>query len=185
MRNPKPETRMTIECPSTNDGKRTSRLSRPSALGFRHSFVVGHWSFVIIPLLGLLFAVTRLSAQNYSIDWFTIDGGGGSSSGGSYTLSGTIGQPDAGTLSGGTYALEGGFWPGIVVPSTGEAPTLFIQVFGANVVISWVPGTPGFTLEQTDNLSSPSWSAGPAGNPTSPIPATTGTKYYRLRKPSL
>src|SRR5438093_13726584 len=106
MRNPKPETRMTIECPSTNDGKRTSRLSRPSALGFRHSFV-------IIPLLGLLFAVTRLSAQNYSIDWFTTDGGGGSSSGGSYTLSGTIGQPDAGTSSGGTYTLEGGFWPGI------------------------------------------------------------------------
>jgi hypothetical protein len=35
-------------------------------------------------------------AQNYSIDWFTIDGGGGTSTGGVYSVSGTIGQPDAG-----------------------------------------------------------------------------------------
>ncbi len=47
-----------------------------------------------------------------SITWYTIDGGGGTSSGGGFTLSGTIGQPDAGTLSGGTFTLKGGFWPG-------------------------------------------------------------------------
>jgi len=40
----------------------------------------------------------------------TIDGGGGTSTGGSYELSGTIGQPDAGQMSGGSYALTGGFW---------------------------------------------------------------------------
>src|SRR5256884_5487033 len=58
------------------------------------------------------------------------------SSGGNYTLSGTVGQPDAGTLSGGNYTLEGGFWPGIVVPATGGAPTLFIQLSTNNVIIS-------------------------------------------------
>ena len=36
--------------------------------------------------------------QNYSIDWFTIDGGGGTSTGGVYAVSGTIGQPDAGLV---------------------------------------------------------------------------------------
>lgn len=46
----------------------------------------------------------------YSISWYTIDGGGGASAGAPYTLQGTAGQPDAGTLSGGDYTLTGGFW---------------------------------------------------------------------------
>ena len=47
----------------------------------------------------------------YDLTWNTIDGGGGTSTGGVYSLSGTIGQPDAGTLTGGgTYTLNGGFW---------------------------------------------------------------------------
>ncbi len=51
------------------------------------------------------------SADTYTIDWYTIDGGGAMNLiGGAYTLSGTIGQPDAGTQSGGTYKLDGGFW---------------------------------------------------------------------------
>lgn len=49
-------------------------------------------------------------AQSYTITWGTVDGGGGTSTGGGYTLSGTIGQPDAGGLSGGSYTLIGGFW---------------------------------------------------------------------------
>jgi hypothetical protein len=49
---------------------------------------------------------------DYSIDWYTIDGGGGQSSGGQYILTGTIGQPDAGYLDGDNYELLGGFWVG-------------------------------------------------------------------------
>ncbi len=50
-------------------------------------------------------------AQDYAIDWHTIDGGGEMwSTGGSYELGGTIGQPDAGLMSGGDYVLSGGFW---------------------------------------------------------------------------
>jgi len=49
--------------------------------------------------------------QVYDLSWYTIDGGGHTwSTGGSYTLGGTVGQPDAGNLSGGTYTLGGGFW---------------------------------------------------------------------------
>ena len=45
----------------------------------------------------------------------TIDGGGGTSTGGNFVLSGTIGQPDASEQpsTGGDYALAGGFWAGI------------------------------------------------------------------------
>lgn len=50
-------------------------------------------------------------AQTYDLSWYTIDGGGGYSAGGSYTLEGTIGQPDAGgPMVGGPYELTGGFW---------------------------------------------------------------------------
>ncbi|RIK66750.1 MAG: hypothetical protein DCC65_08450 [Planctomycetota bacterium] len=48
------------------------------------------------------------------IDWHTIDGGGGVSSGGGLTLVGTIGQHDAGSpdapLTGGGFTVVGGFW---------------------------------------------------------------------------
>ena len=49
----------------------------------------------------------------YDLTWWTVDGGGGTLSGGGYTLMGTVGQADAGpALAGGGYALEGGFWAG-------------------------------------------------------------------------
>jgi hypothetical protein len=51
-----------------------------------------------------------------TIPWYTIDGGGGTSSGGTFVLSGTIGQPDAGTLTGGAFTLRGGFWNGVNAP---------------------------------------------------------------------
>ncbi|MFZ4576322.1 MAG: hypothetical protein ACOYN0_18205, partial [Phycisphaerales bacterium] len=65
--------------------------------------------------LGLLFPLIAAAPAfgQYSISWYTVDGGGGTSSGGTYTLSGTIGQPDAGApLTGGTFTLVGGFWAG-------------------------------------------------------------------------
>jgi hypothetical protein len=52
------------------------------------------------------------SNGQYDISWHTIDGGGGTSAGGQYVLTGTIGQPDAAWSSGGNYELLGGFWAG-------------------------------------------------------------------------
>ena len=63
------------------------------------------------------------SQAGYSIDWYTIDGGGAmNSSGGSYSLSGSIGQPDAGTLGNGSYSLVGGFWGGAAINYTVYLP---------------------------------------------------------------
>ncbi len=52
------------------------------------------------------------SGGGYDLSWSVIAGGGGSSSGVSYALAGTIGQTDAGALSGATFTLAGGFWAG-------------------------------------------------------------------------
>ncbi len=55
-------------------------------------------------------AAPAAPAGTYVISPWTVDGGGGVSSGGVYTLRGTLGQPDAGALTGGVYTLVGGFW---------------------------------------------------------------------------
>jgi len=65
-----------------------------------------------IKVILLLLLLASAANAGYNISWHTIDGGGGRSSGGSYVLTGTIGQPDAGAMSGGDYELLGGFWPG-------------------------------------------------------------------------
>ena len=56
--------------------------------------------------------VASTASAEYELSWYTIDGGGGRSSGGQYELLGTIGQPDAAWSSGGDYELLGGFLPG-------------------------------------------------------------------------
>jgi hypothetical protein len=66
--------------------------------------------------LGVLLGIVAPAVAEFAIPWHTIDGGGGmNSSGGSFTLSGTIGQPDASqtVMSGGGFTLTGGFWAGV------------------------------------------------------------------------
>lgn len=65
-------------------------------------------------VIGLLVAsmVAAEGPAEYEIVWHTIDAGGGTSQGGEYSLSGTIGQADAGWSAGDGYEILGGFWPG-------------------------------------------------------------------------
>jgi hypothetical protein len=101
----------------------------------------------------------RSWAQSYSIDWYKIAGGGGTSSNGQYTLSGTIGQPDASdAMTGGNYSLTGGFWSLISVVQTPGAPALTITHSGNSVIVSW-PLTAGFVLEQNSDLRTINWTA--------------------------
>jgi hypothetical protein len=104
--------------------------------------------------LGLAAAVGLTAgacAQSYSIDWYTIDGGGGTSTGGVYSVSGTIGQPDAGgPMTNGEYSVTGGFWALPTAVQVTNAPTLTIApATPGNATISWSPNTPGFVLQET------------------------------------
>ena len=76
-----------------------------------HTIKTHHLKIILLFTLVLFLSSPRTLAQTYEITWSTIDGGGGRSTGDSYTLEGTIGQPDAGLMSGGSYVLAGGFWP--------------------------------------------------------------------------
>ena len=85
-----------------------------------------HTKLSTLALVTLLLIMLTASASNaritfaaprdtgYTIDWYTIDGGGILNiTGGTYSMSGTIGQPDAGALNGTGYTLNGGFWQNI------------------------------------------------------------------------
>ena len=66
------------------------------------------WPLAIV----LLALAASPAAAQYEISWWTVDGGGATGAvGGTYTLSGTAGQPDAGgPYAGGSYTLHSGFW---------------------------------------------------------------------------
>ena len=75
-------------------------------------------------------------AQPYSIDWYKISGGGGTSTNGQYSLSATVGQHDAGgPMTGGTFSLTGGFWALFAVQTPG-APTLRIFLTTTNTAVA-------------------------------------------------
>ncbi|HMP84964.1 MAG TPA: hypothetical protein PKA41_19915 [Verrucomicrobiota bacterium] len=136
----------------------------------------------------ILTAMTAIScciAQNYSLDWSTIDSGGGDSVGGTYSLSGTIGQPDAGAMSGGNFSLQGGFWTIAAVQIPG-APLLTIRATSTNtVIISWPSPSTGFSLHQNSDLATTNWipSAIPDDDgftKTVIINAPVGNQFFRL-----
>lgn len=140
------------------------------------------WPFI----LGLVLSTICFSApgQNYSIDWYTIDGGGGTSTGGVYSVSGTIGQPDAGIMAGGNYSVTGGFWSLIPVQTAGAPALTIVPATPGQATISWTPPTSGFVLQESASLSPTNWINSPSGA-TNPVvvPTTSQTKFYRLHQP--
>lgn len=135
----------------------------------------------------------RASGQSYSIDWWTVDGGGGTSTGGVFAVSGTIGQPDAGTMTGGGFVLQGGFWGVVAAVQTPGAPYLSVFRTTTNtVVVSWpLADAEGWTLQCTTNLVSGGsvWANIPPPYQTNGAnlqyiePAPLGNRFYRLYKP--
>lgn len=143
------------------------------------------------PFAGLVAAfalAASASAPNYSVDWFKVASGGGASTNGQYSVSGTIGQPDAGAMSGGNYTLQGGFWGVVATIQTPGAPLLTITPSGANVIISWPSPSSGFGLQENPDLNPANWSAVPSTNNDNgtiksiTVPARPGNRFYRLMK---
>lgn len=77
-------------------------MSRPNTL-----------SWLLLSLASLAFAPS--AHAQYTIDWYTVDGGGGASVGGTFSLEGTAGQADVGfgMSAGGTlFCVTTGYWEG-------------------------------------------------------------------------
>ena len=140
-------------------------------------------------ILGLLIP-TMSFAQQYSIDWYKIAGGGGTSTGATYQVTGTIGQPDAsGAMTGGGFSVTGGFWSLISVVQTAGAPTLTITQSGNTVKVLWPYPSTGWTLQQNSNLAVPAnWT--PSGgisndgvNNFITVTSPAGDLFFRLQHP--
>ena len=140
----------------------------------------------------LALATNLARAQSYSIDWFTIDGGGGTSTGGVYSVSGTVGQADANSqpLTGVNFSVVGGFWSLFSVVQTPGAPLLTIRLTSTNTaLVSWPSPSTGFNLQQSTNLSAASW-ASPSEVVTDNgtikfiiVNPPAGNRFYRLIHP--
>ena len=144
----------------------------------------------LILLFGLLIP-TICVAQSYSIDWYKVSGGGGTSTGATYQVSGTIGQHDAGgPMTGGSYSLTGGFWALISVVQTPGTPNLTITVVRPDsVIVSW-PDTGNYTLQQNSSLAAAAnWTTSgyaiTTANGTNSITVSpaTGNLFFRLYNP--
>ena len=136
----------------------------------------------------LAFLVVALTAhaQSYSIDWSKIAGGGGTSTGGVYAVSGTIGQPDAGgPMTNGQYSVTGGFWSLVNVVQTPGAPLLAITFAANQAIVSWSPSVTGWTLQTNNNLATGTWGnyLGTVSNNRVTNSALTGDLFFRLKQP--
>lgn len=150
----------------------------------KNSHCISSVRFLVL-LLGLrAIAANTASAEAYSIPWQRIAGGGGTSSNGVYTLHGTLGQHEAGppAINGG-LRVTGGFWAQPIVIQTPGAPVLQIAA-GApgQVILSWVPATPGFVLQESTSLQSGVWTdvAGGSATPVT-VALGAGLRFFRLQ----
>jgi hypothetical protein len=91
----------------------------------------------------LLFASCAF-AQQFSIGWAKITGGSSTSSGGAYSVSGSISPAVAGAVSGGNYTLGNSYW-GIIAGV--QSPGVQLAITAAGLLLNG-----NFELEVNGNL---------------------------------
>ncbi|HEX3719538.1 MAG TPA: hypothetical protein VH595_16410 [Verrucomicrobiae bacterium] len=143
---------------------------------------------IIIFLFGALIS-SMASAQPYSITSYKVAAGGGTSSGGQYSLNGTAGQHDAGgPMTAGGYSLTGGFWAMYAVQTSGAPLLTILWVNPAMVKVSWPSASAGFALQQNSDLATANWSnnSGTVNDDgvtkTVTITSPSGILFFRLKK---
>ncbi len=143
-------------------------------------------------LSAMMVGVASTQGQSYAITWSTVDGGGGTSTGGVYSVSGTIGQPDASqqAMTGGNYSLVGGFWSLFAVQTPG-APYLWVTLTATNTAcVWWAVSATTWQLEATTNLvtAGSNWTTRAyvtnGANCVYLESAPAGNRFYRLQWPS-
>jgi hypothetical protein len=142
----------------------------------------------IILSFSLLIAA-RGFAGNLAVDQSSLDGGGGTCSGGRFSVTGSVGQPDAGMMRGGSFAVEAGLWSLFTVVQTPGAPVLKIVRSGATAVLSWPSAEGTFQLQSNPDLAvANGWANVPQnattnnGSVSVTVPLSPGSKFFRLKK---
>jgi hypothetical protein len=135
-------------------------------------------------------AIAPVFGQEFRIGSFTVDGGGGRSSGGAFVVEETIGQPDTGVSSGGAFVVEGGFWPGAgvqVVQVAGLPQLRIARASSAIVVVGWDDPADAYGMQEGSSLAGrwfPTARAVAADGDERRVTVfgATGTRFFRLQK---
>jgi hypothetical protein len=128
-------------------------------------------------------------AQEFSIPWFTLNGSGGSSSGGAFSLSSTIAPVASEPLSGGGFTVAGGVWSLAATVVSPDTPLLRVQLTAGGILLAWPHPSDGFQLEESPSLTAPVWSNVAAlpsvvgAEKQVILPAPPGHRFFRLHKP--
>ncbi|HNQ90500.1 MAG TPA: hypothetical protein PKM73_17945 [Verrucomicrobiota bacterium] len=141
-------------------------------------------------LFGSILVCATLHAQPYDLRWHTIAGGGGASNGGAFALSGTIGQPEAASMSDGSYTIDGGFWT-FWVNLQPLTPLLSITLDPrlSSITVSWPLPASDWRLQENRCLDSADWiqvAQTPQevdGHMQWVVELPTDRRFYRLFKP--
>ena len=114
----------------------------------RHGALRGPFSGYRVVFVAVLLCGLSPALAQYSIPWWKIGGGGGTSAGGGFSITGSIGQFDAdGPMFSDRYSVSGGFWALPVAVQVAGAPTLHIAKAAPGFAVVWwtPPSTSYFT----------------------------------------
>ncbi len=138
------------------------------------------------------------TATSFEVSWWTVDGGGGVSSGGGFEVTGAIGQPDAtARLAAGCWSIEPGFWGAYASINNAGSPPLQLQLINPTILrVRFNPGCDDWVLQYAVNLAVPpeftTWADDEPGNLTPDgeeltrdfhLPSWGPQLFFRLRKP--
>ena len=98
---------------------------------WQHELMRRRWQWALVAaLMAVLFVGTgnAYAQSDFVMLNVTHDGGGGNSTGGTFSLGSTIGQPDAGHLAGGSFTLIGGFWTPLELGPTAQPDDFILNM---------------------------------------------------------
>lgn len=134
-----------------------------------------------------------LAGAAFTIPWWTLDGGGGKSTGTTgggtvFTLTGTIGQFDttAAGSSGGPVQFTGGFWAQLADVAVAGQMLSLSRLPNGDASLQWQSNAAGWQMETSANLTN--WSdigstITTAGELTIPYDPQVPKRFFRLRHP--
>ena len=143
---------------------------------------------ILIPLGIFLIGSGVTFAGDLSVNNLRISPGGGTSSGGNFRLTTTLGQPTRLTLGGGSFRLNTSI-SSLTVIQTPGAPLLDLKIFGPNLVLSWALPTTEYRLQMNADLAlTNAWTPviqAPLTNQgivSVSLPAPAGNRFFRLHR---
>ncbi len=131
---------------------------------------------------------SQTMAQNYSLEWFSLNSAAAESSGGTFWIDGAAGLVVIGRLTADKYSLDAGSLALIALPQSTTGPLLRATLSATNtIVLAWPTAANGFRLQQNSNASNANWTD--VGSSTfvvgsenqAVLPISGRSKFFRLK----